>query len=953
MANIPVNANDASITVDVNTNGRVTFNFDFRADNVGDLTAIYRETGQPDRFLFGGVNFTATGLGTANGGTITLTTFTDTKLGAKLTIYRDTVIKRLTDFTRDLFANNINLEMDQIFMILQELRRGIKDSVGVAPGEEIPDLTEVIAKLSQFPTIGSGDADKVLAVRPDLLGYYLAAISGGGGGGGSGGGVQAFSSRAAASGATIDPAINLLVVVHSGQQLFYRRYTEGGVAEAYAPLTTNGGTVFWSPACDFSPLHWGAAGDGVTNDRIVLQNMMRFLYGTPASNGAMPAAFDGQRPFVVTGHNRVYALSAPWVWGNIGTAVDTGMIYNFRLKDMRLKAIAGDWTFPLIDNVPQRYLIMAGWNFAADYTDELSGIYDVMLDHVTFDCSFLTGATWICNTYQFVLDECRSQHPGIDCVVHDTSVRSASQGTRPFGYNTGNGAYTIVGLNVEGLVGESGAGYPGGRDIATMGTIGVRIYTNDAKVNKWIASRVSTAADLWGGAMLVSDIHPWSREVRIRPTANNIMVANAYLDYTKFILESFVHMFVGCHWILPTGAGADRGVELRASIAGETADGLIFTGCTFGGESLDIRFTTTGAGSWVGDKARKHSLTGNSYRTGHTIAQIERFQDKHGYTVASGAHYFRTADPTVGENRLVGDIMYIGKDRTVNGGASVQLQSQAGDQTTGGLYSYGAGGLGLLNSFAGAFIEIGTVNTPGALFIHGTTGKVNSRMAFTVENDGAEDDAIIAESGDIRALLAGIATNSKRTMAVTDTVAGCRFTGNSGTICQTPGQGTSSASLNLARREAGALLRGGIDGTAIGTAGIFIASGGVLSYVTGSDERLKQDFKPIDPGLIDLIDAFDFEMVAAPGARHHGLLAQQVMKAIPGAVQGDGVIDEPEEWAEAHPDEEWTPGYYGLDYSKTTPLLFAVSKDNRAEIKELKALVEKLVARVAELEGKA
>jgi len=767
-----------------------------------------------------------------------------------------------------------------------------------------------------------------------ISGNRIQGGSGGGGGSGDGNSIS-FASRAAAIAATIDAGVSLISVLHSGQVLHYRRYTEGGIGETYAPLKTNGNTVFWSPASDFCPLHWGAAGDGIANDRTPLQDMMRFLYGTPATNSSMPVAFASQRPFVVTGHNRTYAIAAPLVWGKIGTAVDTGMIYNFRLKDIRLKAIAGDWAFPLIDNVPQRYMIMAGWAFEADYTDELSGIYDVVLDHVTFDMAFLTGSSWVCNTYQFVMNQCRYQHPGIGQVVCDTSVRTAVQGTRPFGYNTGNGAYTLIGPNIEGLVGESGASYPGGNTIETMGTIGIRIYTNDAKVDSWIASRVSTAADLWGGAMLISNPHPWSREVRIRPTANNIMISNAYLDYTKFILESFGHMFVGCHWILPTGAGADRGVELRASVAATTGEGLLFTGCTFGGESLDIRYTTTGVGTWVGDKARKVTLSGCKYMSGHTIAQMERFEDKHGITLASGAHWFSTGDKTIGEIRLVGDTLYVGKDRTVSGSSSLQLQSQIGDQPAAGIYAYLAGGMGLINSFVNGFIELSTSAVSAAIFIAGATGIVNIKRSMTIENAGAAANALAAASGDIRATLGGLSTSTKTAIAVTDTVAGFRATGASTAIVNTTGQAATSATLNLGRGEAGFLLRGACAGSVSSGAGISVTSAGVLAFVTSSDERLKTNFETLDPSVIDQFGVYQFEFIANPGVRAFGVKAQELREVLPELVHGSGIVEQPEDWEPVDENDVWEAEHFGVPYDQLVPLALACIKDLRARVKTL------------------
>lgn len=134
MADIPVNASDAVTIVAVTVNGQVNFDYDFRADFVADLKAEYRPAnGDPVTVLVGGTDFTATGLGTAAGGTITLLVFATTA-GDSMAIYRDITVERGTDYTRDLFSDDINSEQDRIFMILQELvrdnARGIRLPLG-------------------------------------------------------------------------------------------------------------------------------------------------------------------------------------------------------------------------------------------------------------------------------------------------------------------------------------------------------------------------------------------------------------------------------------------------------------------------------------------------------------------------------------------------------------------------------------------------------------------------------------------------------------------------------------------------------------------------------------------------------------------------------------------------------------------------------------------------------
>lgn len=125
MAEIPVNSTDAFVIVDVTAAGQAVFDFDFRVDQNEDLKATYTSPLALSSTYVGGVDFTATGLGSANGGTITFVPGLPFQIGGKLTIYRDIVIERTADYTQDLFADDINREMDIIFMILQEFARDI------------------------------------------------------------------------------------------------------------------------------------------------------------------------------------------------------------------------------------------------------------------------------------------------------------------------------------------------------------------------------------------------------------------------------------------------------------------------------------------------------------------------------------------------------------------------------------------------------------------------------------------------------------------------------------------------------------------------------------------------------------------------------------------------------------------------------------------------------------
>lgn len=104
-----------------------------------------------------------------------------------------------------------------------------------------------------------------------------------------------FQTRAAAVASSVTAVEQTLRVVHAGVVLNYRRDAAG------TALTTNGGAVKWSPSYDFvSPLHWGAQGDGVTDDGGAINAALAFYKqiteGVPGQLGA----------FVFNGFGKVY-----------------------------------------------------------------------------------------------------------------------------------------------------------------------------------------------------------------------------------------------------------------------------------------------------------------------------------------------------------------------------------------------------------------------------------------------------------------------------------------------------------------------------------------------------------------------------------------------------------------------------------------------------------------------
>ena len=91
------------------------------------------------------------------------------------------------------------------------------------------------------------------------------------------------------------------------------------------------------------------------------------------------------------------------------------------------------------------------------------------------------------------------------------------------------------------------------------------------------------------------------------------------------------------------------------------------------------------------------------------------------------------------------------------------------------------------------------------------------------------------------------------------------------------------------------------------------------AYNTSSDIRLKYDFQPINPDLLDQIKVYDFGWKNGDG-RAYGVIAQELVDVIPQAVN-KGETEE----------DMWS-----VDYSKLVPLLIATVQELKKEVAELK-----------------
>lgn len=133
------NANDAAVTVTVDTDGQVEFDFDFLVYAGDQIFVVYLPGTDDEQLLALGADFTLDGVGNQNGGSIDITpSGIVTSEDEQLLIYRAVPIKRASDYAIELRAAALNRELDQMIMMIQELRRdadrSLKSGMGTDPG---------------------------------------------------------------------------------------------------------------------------------------------------------------------------------------------------------------------------------------------------------------------------------------------------------------------------------------------------------------------------------------------------------------------------------------------------------------------------------------------------------------------------------------------------------------------------------------------------------------------------------------------------------------------------------------------------------------------------------------------------------------------------------------------------------------------------------------------------
>lgn len=115
------------------------------------------------------------------------------------------------------------------------------------------------------------------------------------------------------------------------------------------------------------------------------------------------------------------------------------------------------------------------------------------------------------------------------------------------------------------------------------------------------------------------------------------------------------------------------------------------------------------------------------------------------------------------------------------------------------------------------------------------------------------------------------------------------------------------------------IAKGYIGANGIWTAGAMVVGSGVTAadFVLSSDVRLKQNLRPITSVLnrLDGVQAWTYELRAAPGRRRAGVIAQEILEVFPEAVTVDA------------------EGYYAVSYDALIPYLLQAIKELRDEVR--------------------
>ncbi len=468
--------------------------------------------------------------------------------------------------------------------------------------------------------------------------------------------VEPYPDRATAIAATVVASVRSIRIKTPSDYIL--NYAETDAADLRVALTTNGGTRYWAPADLFvSPQHYAENTTPGTTDLIdALDAMAAGIAHSVLAGVAYPdytALYRGARsgaPRLVSLLGEPVAISRPWILGALDTDLDgvfnvgPGAIYGLKLAFGRLVALDGFDATPLathnhptegvVTTVPAYAMVLGTYELTDKKTEQENVFYvDGVTVDSTFeiDCNFVTGGIYPTNTNRTTIDAPHIFNLGKNtmgirtAVSDDVPTRNHIGNFNPMtgapfpatGAQSKNPELRISRVSISGRNRQAGVSFPPGETDATMGTVGIGIYTADFHLDAPIVTATTSSIefDMFRNAQFYAS-HTWSNNIIYGPDCENVITYGGYWDYTDIVMYSFKHPLVGCSW----GAGSSN-LRLVATTANEDADGLLITGCKFYNSST-INYGSEGGGSWVVPLARKHVISGGYSEAGN-IPQLQ------------------------------------------------------------------------------------------------------------------------------------------------------------------------------------------------------------------------------------------------------------------------------------------------------------------------------------------
>lgn len=193
-------------------------------------------------------------------------------------------------------------------------------------------------------------------------------------------------------------------------------------------------------------------------------------------------------------------------------------------------------------------------------------------------------------------------------------------------------------------------------------------------------------------------------------------------------------------------------------------------------------------------------------------------------------------------------------------------------------------------------LNLGQIRT---ILTDGTTGAEKGDMVFSTMTAAALSERMrITSGGNVRVNTTGNGLNTAKFYVVSD---------NGGTAAEFNANAVTGTLIRFANAQD---LGGSIT----------IDGGGVTSYNTSSDYRLKQDLQPINGlDLVSQIKVYDYQW-KVDESRAYGVLAHELQEVIPQAVNGEKDGKEMQQ----------------VDYSKLVPILIQSIQELKKEIEILK-----------------